>query len=164
VGYKTGDVVRHQRQVEWGVGKVISLTGDGKVVVNFSGRPGDVMLTAAGAETHLTYDDSEWQDKPRAKGRKAKSAVVKKLPCITCSKDLKQSFAYAHGGWKACPECSAKNGRQHVLRPFPKAFEARDADGNLEPGDSAQAGWCLSCRSNGAITLDEPKVCSDFTR
>jgi hypothetical protein len=164
VAYKAGDVVRHQQQTEWGVGKVVSLTGDGKVVVKFSGRPGDVMLSAAGAGTHLALDDSEWQDAPRAKGRKAKSAVIKKMPCITCSKDLKQSFAYAHAGWKACPECSAKNGRQHVLRPSPQAFETPDANGNVARGDSAQAGWCLSCRSNGAIELGEPKLCSDFTR
>jgi hypothetical protein len=146
------------------VGKVVSFTGDGKVVVRFSGRPGDVMLTAAGAETHLTYDDSEWQDAPRPKGRKAKSAVAKKMPCITCGKDLKQSFAYAQGGWKACPECSAKHGRQHVLRPYPQAFEAPDATGDAPPVDSAQAGWCLSCRSNGATQLAEPRICSDFQR
>jgi hypothetical protein len=157
-------VVRHQRQADWGVGKVVSLTGDGKLMVKFSGRPGDVMLTAAGAETYLTYDDSEWQDAPRPKGRKAKSAVLKKMPCITCSKDLKQSFAFGQAGWRACPECSAKNGRQHVLRPYPDAFEASDANGNVVPGDSAQAGWCLSCRSNGAVVLPEPRLCSDFAR
>lgn len=163
--YKAGDVVRHTGMAEWGLGKVQGLTGDGKVVVKFAGRPGDVMLTAAGASTHLTRDDAEWQDAPRKGKRVAKAKVAKKMPCITCAKELQQSFAYAKGGWKACPECSLKNGRQHVLRPYPAAFEAPpDADGIVVPGDSAHAGWCLSCRSNGAIELPEPKICSDFTR
>lgn len=163
--YKTGDVVRHQGMAEWGLGKVQGLTGDGKVVIKFAGRPSDVMLTASGASTHLTRDDSEWQDGPRAKGRRtAKAKVAKKMPCITCAKELTQSFAYAKAGWKACPECSARNGRQHVLRPYPGAFEAADTDGVVARGDSAHAGWCLSCQSNGAVVLGEPKLCSDFSR
>jgi hypothetical protein len=162
--YKAGDVVRHQGMVEWGLGKVQALTGDGKVVVRFAGRPGDVMLTASGASTHLTLDEGEWQDAPRKGKRVAKAKVAKKNPCITCAKELTQSFAYAKGGWKACPECSAKNGRQHVLRPYPAAFEAPDAEGVVARGNSAHAGWCLSCQSSGAVVLPEPKVCSDFAR
>ena len=57
-------------------------------------------------------------------GPKRKAKVAKKVLCITCGRDLRQSFAYAAHGWKACPECSHKNGKQHVLRPYPAAFEA----------------------------------------
>lgn len=165
--FKAGDVVRHQGQADWGLGKVVGLTGDGKVMVQFAGRPSDVTLSAAGAAAHLALDAGEWQEVRRPKGRgkaAAAAAALKKTPCITCSRELTQSFAYARAGWKACPECSAKNGRQHVLRPYPHSFETPDVNGNVPRVDPAQAGWCLSCQSNGAVELPEPKVCSDFPR
>lgn len=78
--YKTGDVVRHQGMAEWGLGKVQDVTGDGKVVVRFTGRPSDVMLTALGASAHLRRDNSEWQDVPRPKAKSAKSKAKAKAP------------------------------------------------------------------------------------
>ena len=159
--YKTGDLVRHRTKDDWGLGKVVSLTGDGKVNITFAGRQGDVMLTKLAAESHLKLDESsEWQT-PAAK-RKAK--VVKKVLCITCGKDLRQSFAYAQAGWKACPECSWKNGKQHVLRKYPDGFEAPSTNGAVTLGDAAQAGWCLSCQAKVEVPEGGSKNCSDFTR
>ena len=47
--FKTGDLVRHRTKDDWGLGKVVYLTADGKVVTTFAGRQGDVMLTKAAA-------------------------------------------------------------------------------------------------------------------
>ena len=159
--FKTGDLVRHRTKDDWGLGKVVSLTADGKVVTTFAGRQGDVMLTKAAAESHLQLDESaEWQT-PAPK-RKAK--VAKKVLCITCGRDLRQSFAYAAHGWKACPECSHKNGKQHVLRPYPAAFEAPERNGAIAHGDSTHAGWCLNCQAKEPVPEGAFKVCSDITR
>lgn len=78
MAYKTGDVVRHQAMAEWGLGQVQDVTGDGKVVVRFTGRPSDVMLTAIGASAHLRRDNSEWQDVPRPKAKSTKSKAKAK--------------------------------------------------------------------------------------
>jgi transcription elongation factor GreA-like protein len=75
--YKAGDVVRHQGMAEWGLGKVQDVTGDGKVVIRFTGRPSDVMLTAMGASAHLRRDSSEWQDVPRARVKGASKSKAK---------------------------------------------------------------------------------------
>jgi hypothetical protein len=139
---------------EWGIGRVSGQTSDGKVLIKFSGRPGDVLLTAAGAASHLSLDkDAQWADTPKSRKR---VAAIKKIPCSTCAKDLRQSFAYQNGGWKACPECSAKNGKQHVFQPG-EAFEY-EANGSAK--DAAHGGWCVSCRTGGTVT--KSKLCSDF--
>ncbi|MGD9905732.1 MAG: DUF3553 domain-containing protein [Vicinamibacterales bacterium] len=70
-------MVRHQGMAEWGLGQVQDVTGDGKVVVRFTGRPADVMLTAIGASAHLRKDSSEWQDVPRPKARSAAKSKAK---------------------------------------------------------------------------------------
>ena len=163
--YKTGDVVRHQGMAEWGLGKVQALTGDGKVVIKFAGRPGDVMLTASGASTHLTRDDSEWQDGPRAKGRRtAKAKVVKKMPCITCAKELTAVVRLRQGRLEGVPRVLGPERPAARAAPVPDCLRGADTNGVVARGDSAHAGWCLSCRSNGAVVLGEPKLCSDFSR
>lgn len=153
--YKTGDLVRHKTKEDWGIGRVAGQTSDGKVLIKFSGRTGDVLLTAAGAASHLSLDkEAQWQDAPKGKKR---VAAIKKVPCSTCAKDLRQSFAYQSGGWKACPECSAKNGKQHVFQPA-EAFEVLDEAAAAE--DSAHGGWCKSCRTG--TTPTKSKLCADF--
>jgi hypothetical protein len=139
---------------------VLDLTPDGKVRVRFTGRPDDVLLTADGAGVHLRLDDAEWQEGPKA--RKGRGKAARPVPCITCGKDLRQAYTYAQSGWRACPQCSGKDGRQHVLYPFPQGFEGADA--NAAPGGPARAGWCLACRTDGAVSAGTAKVCSDFER
>jgi hypothetical protein len=159
--FKAGDVVRHQVQELWGLGRVVDLTPDGKVRVRFVGRPDDVLLTASGAETHLRLDAAEWQDRPKARTKGKATAPVS---CITCGKKLGQAYTFARAGWRACPECSRKNKRPHVLYAFPQGFEMPDASGAVAPVDPAQAGWCIGCRTDGAQSAGTAKVCSDFER
>lgn len=176
--YKTGDLVRHKVKTEWGIGRVVGQTQEGKVLIKFSARAGDVLLTAAGAEQHLLpATDANWQAAPRAVRR---DATVGRVPCSTCAVDVRDPVTRSDGTWQACPQCSAQNGKQHVLRPYPEAFalpgdagKASDASPSAasaspaspSPADDPERGaWCLNCRSNGRIPVGGFRVCAEFAR
>jgi len=172
--FKAGDLVRHKSKPEWGIGRVTGQTVEGKVLVKFSARAGDVLLTADGAATHLVADTgADWQATPTAVRR---AATVGRVPCSTCSEDVRSPVTRADGTWRACPECSAQNGKQHVLRPYPAAFDepAANAPADALPEAAARAatdpvapgreGWCLNCRSNGRIAVGASRVCAEFAR
>jgi hypothetical protein len=145
--FKSGDLVRHSTKPEWGVGRVTGQTSEGKVLIKFTGRPGDVLLTAAGAEQHLTPDaGAVWAPPPRA-SRAAPKAVTR-TPCVHCAAELRDVVVSPDGEWRSCPECSTRHGRQHVYLPFPGEFEhiaAAAAGGGGEPDPRAL--WCRSCRA-----------------
>jgi hypothetical protein len=151
--YKSGDLVRHGSKPEWGVGRVSGQTSEGKVLVKFTGRPGDVLLTAAGAEQHLVLDtEAVWTPPARAASGVRKPAT--RTPCVHCAAELKAVVTSANGEWRSCPECSVRHGRQHVLLPFPVEFEesaiaAAAAGGEAPQGAEAdpKALWCRSCRA-----------------
>jgi hypothetical protein len=177
--FKPGDIVRHRTKPEWGPGRVTGQTVEGKVLIKFSARAGDVLLTAAGAEQHLELaSDANWQQAPRAMRREAS---VGRVPCSTCAVDVREPVTRSDGTWQACPQCSAQNGKQHVLRPYPEAFAltgdvatsptaasgadtARNPVTAAAPDDSEKAGWCLNCRSNGRIPVAGFRVCAEFAR
>ncbi len=171
--FKPGDIVRHRTKPEWGPGRVTGQTVEGKVLIKFSARAGDVLLTAAGAAQHLQLaTDANWQTAPRAVRREAS---VGRVPCSTCAVDVREPVTRSDGTWQACPQCSAQNGKQHVLRPCPEAFvlpgdaaPAADASTaaavSTTPDDPAKAGWCLNCRSNGRIPVGGFRVCAEFAR
>jgi hypothetical protein len=185
--FKPGDIVRHRTKPEWGPGRVTGQTVEGKVLIKFSARAGDVLLTAAGAEQHLELaNDANWQQAPRAMRR---DATVGRVPCSTCAVDVREPVTRGDGTWQACPQCSAQNGKQHVLRPYPEAFvlpgDAASSAGappgtnpaqtpaqtpaptpatTAIPDDPDKAAWCLNCRSNGRIPVAGFRVCAEFAR
>lgn len=183
--FKPGDIVRHRTKPEWGPGRVTGQTVEGKVLIKFSARAGDVLLTAAGAEQHLELaTDANWQTAPRAVRR---DAAVGRVPCSTCAVDVRDPVTRSDGTWQACPQCSAQNGKQHVLRPYPEAFvlpgdaapapapsgpSATSASSTtpatavppITPDDPDKAAWCLNCRSNGRIPVGGFRVCAEFAR
>jgi hypothetical protein len=143
--YKAGDLVRHQSKPEWGVGRVTGQTGDGKVLIKFTGRSGDVLLAAAGADAHLVADaDAVWTAPSRATSKKA--APVRRTPCVHCAAELREVVTTADGQWRSCPECSSKHRRQHVFLPFPREFDVPEA-ASAPVADDPKAGWCRSCRA-----------------
>ena len=164
--FKSGDLVRHKSKPEWGIGRVTGQTVEGKVLVKFSARAGDVLLTAAGAEQHLVADTgAAWQSSPTAMRR---AATVGRVPCTTCSVDVREAVTRADGTWRACPQCSAQNGKQHVLRPYPAAFDL-PAPAGLPPPDPAaddaeRAGLCVNCRTNGKVAVGGTRVCAEFAK
>ncbi|MGD9905731.1 MAG: DUF3553 domain-containing protein [Vicinamibacterales bacterium] len=172
--FKAGDLVRHRSKPEWGIGRVTGQTVEGKVLVKFSARAGDVLLTAAGAAQHLVADDgASWQSTPTTLRR---AATVGRVPCSTCAEDVRAPITRAEGSWRACPECSAQNGKQHVLRPYPDAFDesvasapaadlpAAAARAASDPVPAGRDQWCLNCRSNGRVAVGASRVCAEFAR
>lgn len=155
--FKPGDLVRHRSKSEWGVGRVSGQTTEGKVLVKFTGRAGDVLLTAAGAEQHLAPDTgAAWAPPTRA----ASMVTARRTPCVHCAADLREIVTSHDGEWRSCPECSVRHARQHVFLPFPREFESAEApnaaasaetggesgsEPTAEPDPKAQ--WCRSCRA-----------------
>ena len=177
--FKSGDIVRHRTKPEWGSGRVTGQTVEGKVLIKFSARAGDVLLTAAGAQQHLELAaDTNWQQAPGAMRR---GTSVVRVPCSTCAVDVREPVTRSDGAWQACPQCSAQNGKQHVLRPYPEAFvlpgdaapstgvapgpdAAKNPATSAVPDDPEKAGWCLNCRSNGRIPVAGFRACAEFAR
>lgn len=157
--FKPGDLVRHRVKAEWGVGRVSGQTGEGKVLVKFTGRAGDVLLTAAGAEQHLVPDiGGVWA--PPSRAASVVPAATLRTPCVHCAAELRDVLMSPDGEWRSCPECSVRHGRQHVFLPFPREFEvaaaansgadAGAAVGSAPPAAVApdsKASWCRSCRA-----------------
>lgn len=132
------------------MGRITGQTGEGKVLVKFASRSGDVLLNAEGAAAHLVSDRG-------AVGAMSPQAVrhvapVRRTPCVTCSTDIRTVVTSPDGNWRACVACSARNGRQHVFLPFPGSFDIVDAppaDG--ETSDDPHYGWCRACRASTRV-------------
>lgn len=140
------------------MGRVSGQTGEGKVLVKFTGRAGDVLLTATGAEQHLVPDTGGvWA--PPSRAASAVPAATRRTPCVHCAADLRDVVTAPDGEWRSCPECSVRHGRQHVFLPFPRDFENVDAaSGEADP----KAEWCRSCRA--AQRSSGFRLCKDANR
>ena len=160
--FKPGDLVRHKSKPEWGVGRITGETGEGKVLIKFSSRSGDVLLTAEGAATHLVADTGV-VGTPMSPQVVRHVAPVRRTPCVTCSADIRAVVTSPDGRWRSCVACSARNGRQHVFLPFPDAFDVIDPPlGEDEVSDDPKYGWCRACRA--ATRASGYKNCSDVMR
>jgi hypothetical protein len=158
--FKAGDLVRHKVKTEWGLGRVVGQTTEGKVLVKFAGKQGDVLLTAAFAETHLIRDaGGDWQE---ARRPHRPESVVRRVPCGNCAADLREPLTSADGQWQSCPECSARHGRQHVFLPFPEAFDGHGAPAAVE--DDPKRHWCHACRSGNTTGRTRTRTCRDVPR
>ena len=159
--FKPGDLVRHRSKPEWGLGRVTGQTGEGKVLIKFASRTGDVLLTAEGAATHLMPDTGVG---PKASLRATRAVQqVRRTPCNTCSTDVREVVTSPDGTWRSCTECSARNGRQHVFLPYPASFDVTDvAPAEGETSDDPHHGWCLACRAGARAT--GYKNCNDVMR
>ncbi|MBP7777853.1 MAG: DUF3553 domain-containing protein [Acidobacteria bacterium] len=145
--YKQGDVVRHRSKPEWGVGRITGQTGEGKVLIKFSSRSGDVLLTPDGAAAHLVPDTGVVGAISPQVVRHV--APVRRAPCVTCSADVRAVVTSRDGAWRSCVACSARNGRQHVFMPFPGGFDVIDPPlGDDEVSDDPHYGWCRACRAS----------------
>ena len=158
--YKPGDLVRHRSKPEWGLGRITGETGEGKVLIKFPSRTGDVLLTADGAATHLM---SNTGSAATAVLPPRRIQQVRRTPCNTCSTDVREVVSSPNGAWRSCVECSARNGRQHVFLPYPGSFDAAEvAPPEGETSDDPHYGWCKACRTGGRAT--GYKNCSDVMR
>lgn len=160
--YKPGDLVRHRSKPEWGVGRITGETSEGKVLIKFASRSGDVLLTADGAMQHLVPSTVPIAAISPVATRKM-MPPVRRTPCNTCSKDVRDVVSSPDGRWRSCVECSGRNGRQHVFLPYPGSFDANEvAPPDGETSDDPRYGWCNACRTGGRAT--GYKNCSDVMR
>lgn len=157
--YKPGDLVRHRSKPEWGLGRVTGQTGEGKVLVKFASRTGDVLLTAEGAAAHLVPDTGTPVSFTASSPGRA-PAPLRRTPCVACAKDLQEVLMAPDGAWRSCPHCSSRDGRQHVYRPFPDAFDPAEAGPPAEaPDDDPRHHWCRDCRAGKRV--QEFRLCRD---
>lgn len=124
----------------WGLGKVVAVTADGKLQIRFQGRPDLALLAQSAANAFLVGDESAtWQEAPK---HSTKAPGVK---CSACNRVLRRAFKSADGKWKSCPECSGRDGAQHVFKPYPDAFGLSPARMEAGVEDGTQS-WCEDCR------------------
>lgn len=147
--FKPGDLVRHRNMPDWGLGRVTGETGDGKVLLKFTDRKGDVLLSQDGAEKFLVVDPTAvWTatpgtkvKRPPATGRSSSRSSAaprpaaplmpspftkqppRRIPCVNCAAPLSTVVSSPDGTWRSCPSCSSRSGRHHVFLPYPSAFD-----------------------------------------
>lgn len=152
--FKPGDLVRHRNMPDWGLGRVSGEMGDGKVLLKFTGRKGDVMLSQDGADKFLVLDPTAvWTAtpgtkvrRPAATGRSSSRGASasprptaaplmpspftkqppRRIPCVNCAAPLSEVVSSPDGTWRSCPSCSSRSGRHHVFLPYPSAFDVTD--------------------------------------
>ncbi|MEZ5288028.1 MAG: DUF3553 domain-containing protein [Vicinamibacterales bacterium] len=155
--FKPGDPVRHRNKPEWGLGRVSGETGDGKVLVKFAARKGDVLLAADFAEKFLVPDEGviaapigARSTTPPVVAAPPPPKPIVRTPCVNCAIDLQAIVISPDGAWRSCPSCSARGGRNHVFLPFPSSFDVvQDPVPDGETSDDPQYGWCNACRRGG---------------
>ena len=159
--FKPGDLVRHRSKPEWGLGRITGETSEGKVLIKFMSRTGDVLLTADGAASHLLPNTAPLGALAPQATRRIQQ--VRRTPCNTCSTDVREVVSSPDGAWRSCVECSARNSRQHVFLSYPGSFNANEvAPPEGETSEDPHYGWCNSCRTGGRAT--GYKNCSDVMR
>ena len=158
--FQPGNPVRHRNKPEWGLGRIVGETGEGKVLVRFAARKGDVLLAADFAEKFLVPDEgviaapigARSTTPPVVATPPAPKPIIRR-PCVECTVDINEVRMSADGQWRSCPSCSARGGRHHVYLPFPASFGVIDpplAEG--ETPTEPQYGWCNACRTGGRAT------------
>lgn len=149
----------------WGLGRVLAQSSDGKLQVRFQGRPDPVLLSASAAATLLVADASATWAEPVARKRATGAPAVK---CRVCDRTLRRAFKSPDTRWKSCPECSGRNGDQHVFRPYPDGFGLSPAREESGVVDGTQS-WCEACRHEGqhgarlgGASLGPSRLCDSF--
>lgn len=161
---------------DWGLGRVSGETSDRKLLITFTARKGEVMLTPDGAERFLVIDTAAVWTAPTATRVRRSAATSRsktaaatrsktvpsaplmpspfvkqpprRTPCVNCAAPLSNIVTTTDGGWRSCPSCSSRGGRHHVLLPFPASFDpAHDPLPEGEASDDPQYGWCRACRA-----------------
>ena len=155
--FQPGDPVRHRNRPEWGLGRIVGETGEGKVLVRFAARKGEVLLAAEFAERFLVPDTGviaapigARATTPPVAATPPPPAPVRRTPCVNCAADINAVRMSSDGQWRSCPSCSGRSGRHHVFLPFPTSFDIVDpplADG--EEATDPHYGWCNACRAGG---------------
>ncbi len=169
---KLGDLYRHTKRPEWGVGVVAKAAGADVWDVFFEGH-GRVRLQEAVAKKLLEAVDPSDLPVGSALGDSARWPEFEPPPsqrrvrltgttlCDRCARKLRQSQYSADRQWKSCPSCSVRDGVVHIFHQYPQAFGQSEARENDETPDGAQS-WCQACRT-GELPGDRARRCQDVS-
>jgi hypothetical protein len=168
---KPGDLVRHSKGTEWGVGVVVSVAAD-RVTINFEGR-GRVVLSLSAAGPLLSpavpgdlapdsplLEPDRWHEFELRPERRLQG--TQRALCARCSKPLNRGPHSRDRRLKACPMCSANDGREHLFYESPSAFGQSDARETDVTPEGTQS-YCYACRT-GTDQGHAPIRCSEVAQ
>ena len=155
--FKEGDFLRHRGKPEWGTGRVVSVSGD-KIQIRFAHAPVTLRLDIAASMLEVAEAPVKLPGKTRT--HKA-GTTVRNAPCNVCGIALNRSRRSKDGHWKSCPECSVRNGMEHVFWPYPDSFGESQARVSGEDAAGAQS-HCAGSRSRGANYGSDRRSCGQF--
>jgi len=81
--------------------------------------------------------------------------------CQHCGKPLNESQYRKGKQYKSCPQCSSKNGKEHVYYTYPENFGTTPLRVSTNSPEGAQS-YCYPCRGRGPSS-GVGKLCSDFS-
>lgn len=168
---RVGDLVRHAKLIDWGVGVVVALR-DGKTEINFE-HHGAALFDVSSAGMALApvspdeiepesalLDAERWSSyalpperRPRAGERRSEAR------CLHCREPLRRARLAAGGDLKACPECSQVNGTEHVYYASPAAF-GTSVKRVTKANPTGVQSHCLACRQEGQPGAFRAWLCS----
>jgi len=109
------------------------LAGD-KIQIRFTHGPVTLRLDVAGGVLEVAEAPAKIPGKGRARASKGTGGTA---PCEVCGVALNRSRRSDDGHWKSCPECSVRDGVEHVFRPFPEDFGVSQARVSGEDAEGA---------------------------
>jgi hypothetical protein len=152
---RVGAAVRHKIRADWGTGEIVSLDAS-KCVVRFGA--GEKTLDRQRAATLLepTAEPVPPPPAPPSKARPSGTGVK----CAACDRALRSSIYREDEKWKSCPNCSGRQGSEHVLRRNPDEFGTTDHRVTDGSPDGVQS-HCAACRVK-EVPADSGRLCSSF--
>ncbi len=80
------------------------------------------------------------------------------MNCKHCGKPLNET--QYHENLKSCPNCSVKNGTEHVFYSYPEAFGTTSLRATSNRPDGPQS-YCTACRGGQEQMDFSPILCSN---
>lgn len=164
--WQTGDLVRHTKLADRGVGVVVGVQGD-KVEINFEHHGAARFNVFAARLTLVLVSPNEIEAESPLLDPKQwmRYAVPPKertvaATCHHCKEPLKRARTSAAGRGKACPGCSQRNGAEHVFYESPAAFGTSTKRVTKNNPEGVQS-HCLACRQEGLPGAFRAWLCSE---
>jgi hypothetical protein len=84
------------------------------------------------------------------------------MNCINCSKPLNETQYRKKRSLKSCPNCSTKNGKEHLFYPYPETFGTTPKRSSTTNPDGPQS-YCQACRGEQEQPL-QGILCSEIQK
>jgi len=158
MGNNQSQYFRHRAKPEWGVGKVEGMRGD-SLLIRFVDQLRTIKMSFAEKLLEPATAADFTANRPAVR---AGPAVGRTAPCTVCGKVLDSSRRSPDGSWKSCPNCSARDGSEHIFYKYPDGFGESDERGSGDEQAVAPS-WCLVCKGGGAAPTSSARRCGDLS-